>query len=128
MVYFAVNVPNGTLTTTNRRPLFTTVISNQGGGYNTETAIFTSPVRGLYLFSFTFLQRSSSYVYCYLYHNSRYITTAYTESKDHFASASVTVYLYLDIGDTVDIRGCGNWQEVYRGSATIFTGALVLTS
>ena len=128
MVYFAVNEPNRKLTTTNRRPLFTTVISNHGGGYNTDTAIFTSPVRGLYHFSFTFLQHSSSYVSCNIYHNSRYITAAYTSSKDHWASASVTVYLYLDIGDTVDLRRCYNWQEVDTWSATIFTGALVLPS
>ena len=126
-VYFAVNYPNGTLTTAGR-PLFTSAVSNHGGAYNMETAIFTAPVRGLYHFTFTFIQASTSDVYCNVYHNSNYITFAWTGSNNHWASASVAVYLYLDKGDTVDVRNCHNWHYVDKGSFSIFTGALVMPS
>ena len=127
MVYFAVNQHSDTLTTAGR-PVFRTVVSNHGGGYNLETAVFTAPVRGLYQFSFTFIQRSTTNVYCQLYHNSNRITAAYTGSNEHWASASVAVYLYLDIGDTVDLRGCDNWQYVWQAHGSIFAGALIMPS
>ena len=81
-----------------------------------------------YHFYLTVLLYFISDIYCYLYHNSRYITLARTTSNNHGASAAVTVYLYLDIGDTVDFRYCGNWQEVSTGAGTIFTGALIMPS
>ena len=127
MVYFAVNYPNGTLTTGDR-PLFRLAVSNHGDGYSLETAVFTAPVRGLYQFSSTFRQRSTTDAHCSLYHNSNYITRAWTGSNNHWATASVAVYLYLDIGDTVDLRYCGNWQNVHSGGGSIFTGALVMPS
>ena len=80
------------------------IIFNPNTGYNMTTAVFTCPVRGLYHFYLTVLLNFILDIYCYIYHNSRYITYADTESNDHWASASVTVYLYLDI----DIDSCIN--------------------
>lgn len=127
MVFFTVTTPTGK-TTTDNRPLFERVVTNQGGGYNVETAMFTCPISGLYHFSFAYLQHSIETVSCNIFHNRNSITYAYMhfESHDQFASASLSVYVYLDIGDTVDVRGCGNWHMVDKSDATLFTGALVM--
>lgn len=127
MVFFTVNSPNRTLIT-NGRPMFTNVVENQGGGYNLTTAIFTCPFAGLYYFSMTFIQSSSTATYCFLYHNNAVVTSAYTAANSNYQSASASAYVYLNKGDTFDVRDCGGWNYVHTAYYTVFTGALVTAS
>lgn len=126
IIFFTVTSPNRSLTI-HDRPLFSRVVSNQGDAYSMHTAEFISPVKGLYHFSFT-LQTSTVETSCSLFHNGNYIAYVGTHANNHYVSATLSLYLYLDIGDTVDVRGCFNWRYVNTQTGSLFTGALVMSS
>ena len=127
MVYFTVTSPDGALTPNSYRPLFHKVVGNHGNGYNLTTALFTCPLTGLYQFSLTFFQHSTLVTSCYLFRNGNFIARAATDANNHYASASATLYVHLDRGDTFQVGDCDNWDKVDTGVASIFTGALVMT-
>ena len=97
-----------------------------GGGFNKTTGEFVCPVAGLDHFFFSFIQKSTAGVFCYIKHNDIRLTQAYTKSDDTWDAASTSAYIQLVVGDVVNVGDCYNWQYVGHGSDTsVFTGSLI---
>lgn len=124
MVYFTMRAPNSQLVS--GKVTFDTTIANVGGGYNNQTGEFVCPVAGLYHFYFSFMQKSATNVFCFIKHNKASLTQAETFSDGTGETASASAYVQLQVGDTVSISNCYNYEFVNHGGAEgIFTGSLI---
>ncbi|KAG9282183.1 collagen alpha-2(VIII) chain-like [Astyanax mexicanus] len=83
--------------------VYTSVITNIGGGYNPNTGIFTAPSRGVYYFRFTIMGSNTGYnTGIYMYKNQELLTFLWGynyNSYGRYISGGFT--LQLEIGDTV---------------------------
>ena len=74
--------------------IFTTIMSNEGSGYNDETGVFTAPVGGLYMFNLQLCVKSGKK---YLYFE--------------LVASGQTIYKGLALDDD-----SGNWQTCHSYS------------
>ncbi|XP_060588238.1 complement C1q-like protein 4, partial [Ruditapes philippinarum] len=111
---------------------FTTVITNEGSGFDTSTGRFTCPVSGLYYFSLHIIKRgisSVSWAGCSIYLNGSPKVRAYTDPQNGVNGAdngsygvSTSVYLLLKVGDVVTIEQCNPKMPDTVEEATSFSG------
>ncbi|XP_060607286.1 heavy metal-binding protein HIP-like [Ruditapes philippinarum] len=130
VVAFTVTVPKAGATSYSMT--FTTVIINEGNGFDTSTGKFTCPVSGLYYFSLHIVKRYSSsvgYAGCYIYLNGSNKVEAHTDPQSgaDYGSygVSTSVYLKLKVGDVVMLGGCSSGISDRVESRTSFSGHLV---
>ncbi|XP_019615666.1 PREDICTED: complement C1q tumor necrosis factor-related protein 3-like [Branchiostoma belcheri] len=100
---------------------FQVVHTNVGDHFDKNTGHFTSPVRGVYHFSFNFLAMSSDYnLFVILKHNGRKITSTY-ESGGRSAGGSAVLLLeegdkvWLDLGKKYAIYDNANMYSSFSG-------------
>ena len=74
-----------------------------GGGYNRTTGIFTAPVTGVYHIYFSILSEDGLASTVLLKYNGLpgYILNAYIAASQEYHTPSASVYVQLDVGDTV---------------------------
>ncbi|XP_062611618.1 uncharacterized protein LOC134273442 [Saccostrea cucullata] len=89
--------------------IFNSVITNEGGAYNSNTGIFTSPAVGVYVFTWTHLTRYGQYCHAYLSKNGTIQNIdAHTNlsglSSGVYTMATMSGTLHLSKGDRVWIQ------------------------
>ncbi|XP_051788124.1 cerebellin-3-like [Erpetoichthys calabaricus] len=95
---------------TNTTVVYRKVFVNQGAAYNEQTGIFTTPVAGLYSFSFTAFHDAGApaqklRIYMVLQRNGQDVVGLHdTTSTDQEDSATQNVVLQLDAGDRVCVK------------------------
>ncbi|XP_053700977.1 uncharacterized protein LOC128747251 isoform X3 [Synchiropus splendidus] len=82
--------------------VFSKSVTNEGGAYDPTTGVFTSPLRGLYFFSFTAADFIKGYMGLNLYHNQQPVLFS-LQLNDHggYASTCGSVTLLLEERDRV---------------------------
>ncbi|KAM8834257.1 uncharacterized protein ACB058_017880 [Synchiropus picturatus] len=82
--------------------VFSKSVTNEGGAYDPTTGVFTSPLRGLYFFSFTAADFIKGYMGVKLYHNRQPVLFS-LQLNDHggYASTCGGVTLLLEERDRV---------------------------
>ncbi|KAF7709165.1 complement C1q-like protein 4 [Silurus meridionalis] len=109
---------------------FQKVFTNVGGAYSSTTGKFTTPVKGVYYFSFTAFANGKSSMGVHLRKNGEQIVAIYDYNSNHKdvngANRSV---LMLEKGDEVYI---GLWSSLYifdsYNSVSTFSGFLIFPS
>lgn len=113
---------------------FTTVVTNEGNGFDTTTGKFTCSISGLYHFSLHIAKKRSGSVDtagCYIYLNGEKTVRAYIDPQDGSTGAdagsygvSNSAYLKLAVGDIVTVSGCSGSSSDAVESWTSFSGYL----
>ncbi|XP_031135507.1 complement C1q-like protein 4 isoform X2 [Sander lucioperca] len=113
---------------TNTPLIFKHVPTNIGNAYNSNTGVFTAPVRGAYHFEWWIgaVGDGRHSVLAVLVKNSEGVFTAYESQTAGYMSASNGVTLLLEVGDTVFVRLWAG-HRVYDdgGHRTTFSGHLL---
>lgn len=102
--------------------IYSQILSQVGGGFNTSTGVFTCPVTGLYLVSMTLQVQTDGLINCWLYKNGFKIRPEIHIDGKGEESASQTAVFYLRQGDSLYIGDC---DESNIGDETTFTVVLL---
>ncbi|KAF1378062.1 hypothetical protein PFLUV_G00185680 [Perca fluviatilis] len=86
--------------------IFKHVVTNIGNAYNSNTGVFTAPVRGAYNFEWSIGTNGdgSHPSGASLFKNSENVFIAYEQQASGFMSASKGVTLFLEVEDVVSVR------------------------
>ncbi|XP_062611252.1 complement C1q tumor necrosis factor-related protein 3-like [Saccostrea cucullata] len=86
--------------------IFDHVITNVGGYYNRHMGIFSSPVNGVYTFSWTLYCISDGYIYSEIVVNSNAAGAMYCDGQGALSLRHTTgvVVVEINLGDVVYIR------------------------
>ncbi|XP_060565026.1 heavy metal-binding protein HIP-like [Ruditapes philippinarum] len=110
---------------------FTTVITNEGNGFDILTGKFTCPVSGLYYFSLHITKKKSTIVNeagCFIFLNGTKTVRAYVDPQIDADNGSYgvsnSVYLKLKVGDVVSIAHCFQLPSSRLETWTSFSGYL----
>ncbi|CAG2205983.1 C1QL [Mytilus edulis] len=101
--------------------VFDKVYSNEGGGYNAHTGLFTAPVNGMYYFVVSFLAAGGS-THLLLLKNNHEVARGYGRGQD--ATGSIVSTVQLKRGDVVrvsEITGQGH-ERILGDGWSSFTG------
>ncbi|BFZ00758.1 hypothetical protein BsWGS_03797 [Bradybaena similaris] len=104
----------------NERLVLNKVLFNQGGGYNSNTGIFTAPVGGIYQFQIHGLTEKNSSFWIKLYHNDEYVISAFARQSGDYDSAGNSVFVGVRRYDTLNLRTVGR-AGFYGESNDIYT-------
>ena len=110
--------------------IFTTIMSNEGSGYNGETGVFTAPVGGLYMFNLQLCVRTKKYIFVDIVAGDQtiYQGLASDESSAGGSCHSYSISTLLEAKDTVMVKaGNTNGDALFEHSNAwiIFGGFLV---
>jgi hypothetical protein len=114
----------------NQEIVFDGVNLNIGNGYNASTGRFTAPVSGKYVFKmFGMTQGTSSYNIKKNGVNLTYLSNSYATAyaNAHWAQASTTSIIYLNVGDyaSVFISAIGTGIYAAGNNHNLFCGYLL---
>ncbi|TDH15481.1 hypothetical protein EPR50_G00031850 [Perca flavescens] len=106
------------------------VPTNIGNAYNSNTGVFTAPVRGVYYFEWTIgtYGRGNHGAGAWLVKNSENVFMAWERQERGFMSASKAVALLLEVGDVVCVRLVANGSNMAYDDGsnhTTFSGHLL---
>ncbi|XP_035864677.1 C1q-related factor-like [Sander lucioperca] len=106
--------------------IFKHVVTNIGNAYNSNSGVFTAPVRGAYYFEWTVgaLGDNSYPSAAVLVKNSENVFMAFEQQAAGFMSSSKGVTLLLEVGDVVFVRLHGVAFDDYNHHTT-FSGFLL---
>ena len=115
---------------TNQVVRFDKTLTNEGGDYHSSSGAFICRTPGLYSFTANMLFDMNDHSSIKLQLNGHEVTSAYALDKDHYAAASTTAAMHLQVGDVVTVfvncAQCSVVQEhTYFQHANSFTGVLV---
>ncbi|KTF75244.1 hypothetical protein cypCar_00049063 [Cyprinus carpio] len=82
------------------------VFTNIGNAYNQITGIFTAPLKGAYMFSFSIFGYGSSSTAstASIVKNGEKVVVAHAQQDQYFVNSSKGVVLILEVGDVVYVR------------------------
>uniref|UniRef100_A0A672KBB3 Cerebellin 7 n=1 Tax=Sinocyclocheilus grahami TaxID=75366 RepID=A0A672KBB3_SINGR len=115
---------------TNLPLVYQKVFLNAGSCYNTDTGIFTAPVKGVYFFSLSGHNKTSKPMALRLFKNGEPMIGVYnhplTDAGIRYESLSNSITLMLEKGDQVFVHLLANtWVFDNTDNLTLFTGHLV---
>ena len=88
--------------------IFTTIMSNEGSGYNDETGVFTAPVGGLYMFNLQLCILNNKHLHFEIVANGQTIgkRLAIDDSGHSSSCDSYSISTILKAKDTVSVKAC----------------------
>uniref|UniRef100_A0A3B5LLH8 C1q domain-containing protein n=1 Tax=Xiphophorus couchianus TaxID=32473 RepID=A0A3B5LLH8_9TELE len=106
---------------------FSKVFINFGQGYNPSTGFFTAPVKGIYYFRYTLLEkRKDMSLGIHLFHNGKHVMGSFEVSDGSHESISNAIILQLEQGDEVYMNLLSNHGLYDDGNNyTTFSGFLL---
>ncbi|XP_039671801.1 complement C1q-like protein 4 [Perca fluviatilis] len=109
--------------------IFRHVTTNIGNAYNSNTGLFTAPVRGAYHFELHVGGENGAHASgCWLVKNAENVFIAYENQVAGFMSSSSGVTLLLEVGDVVFVRMVATTFVFDNGNHhTTFSGHLLFT-
>jgi len=116
------------VTVSNRKiVVFDKLRTSLGGGYNTSTGIFTSPVAGYYMFEIHVMGQQDKAADFLIYHNNNYVGWALADDGFDHNTGSASLTLLLQKGDTVKVTASGPSYPEGRNpyGPTTFSGYLI---
>ncbi|XP_031174426.1 complement C1q-like protein 4 isoform X5 [Sander lucioperca] len=133
-VAFSASLVAGGETTIGPFPTHTTLIykhvpTNIGNAYNSNTGLFTAPLRGVYHFQWWVGAHGDGGAHASsagLFKNSDHIFLAWEQQTAHFGTSSNGVTLYLEVGEVVSVRLWANtlaFDNLYHH--TTFSGHML---
>ena len=100
--------------------IFRHVVTNIGQRYNQHTGIFTAPVSGVYVFTYTVIPFASSYIPVEVIKNSAVIGSTSARVHSHYRdNTGCTVVIQLSAGDVCYLRTNSKISpigDIYSGS------------
>jgi hypothetical protein len=103
-----------------------TRFNGRNGGWNSSTSLYTAPIAGVYVFSFSFLHGSGgSQTYCRcLFKLNGSASTSYGDSlvdmPSSYGCTGMSMAFYLYAGDTMGLQNEG--RKIYGTSYGSFSG------
>jgi len=105
--------------------IFDHVIINYGNAYNRYTGIFTSPITGLYVFSYAITAYNGARIPVEIVKNAQVIGSSLTYANSVYQhNAASTIVVQLSAGDSCFIRTSSS----YSPSGNIYSNAYVRSS
>uniref|UniRef100_A0A9J8CH43 C1q domain-containing protein n=1 Tax=Cyprinus carpio carpio TaxID=630221 RepID=A0A9J8CH43_CYPCA len=104
------------------------VFTNIGNAYNPITGIFTAPLKGAYMFSFSIYGHGSPSTAStvYIVKNGEKVVIAHGHQDQYVVNSSKGVVLILEVGDVVYLRLCsGRWIYDDQNKHSTFSGYLL---
>nr|XP_022298834.1 complement C1q-like protein 2 [Crassostrea virginica] len=101
------------------------VLTNIGNGFDKFSGHFTTPIKGLYVFSCTLMAEATGDLSVVLVKNGQEMSHAYS-SAGKYDSGAISILLSLEKGDKVWIRRYGHGRTM-NADYSWFTGYLIST-
>lgn len=107
--------------------VFDDVITNFGNAYNKNDGIFTVPVEGVYVFTWTTMAKPDYYQGTELVLNGKHVSYAWAAETAGYNTASKTVILHLQQGNEIWIRtdAAGGANYLHNHGHNSFVGFLL---
>jgi len=107
--------------------VFDKLRTSLGGGYNTSTGIFTSPVAGYFMFEIHVMGQSDKKASFFINHNNIQVGWALADDGFDYNTGSASLALLLQMGDTVKVTSTGTDYSEGRDpyGPTTFSGYLI---
>ncbi|XP_061826526.2 complement C1q tumor necrosis factor-related protein 3-like [Nerophis lumbriciformis] len=110
--------------TTDTRVVFKRVVTNVGGGYDSDTGIFTAPVKGLYFITFTGAAGETGSLNAAVLKDGVNMFAIY-DNKNHHSSATNGMAMVMEAGDKLWVTLWANQRMFDQGRLSTFSGFLI---